>query len=132
MSRPRARAKNCQWKPRPGSQVRPHQVVVDSRGVLYVADRNSGRIQLFDQEGKFLDQWTNCQAQGFAAEFVDARHGFTVPARRLLHDVFQSFSEFSNLVGNARLFPLWQPGEVVRAHWFAIFDWRKRESMRRT
>lgn len=35
----------------------PHQIVVDSRGVLYVADRNSGRIQLFDQEGKFLEQW---------------------------------------------------------------------------
>ena len=37
----------------------PHQIVVDSRGTLYVADRNSGRIQLFDQQGKFLDQWTN-------------------------------------------------------------------------
>lgn len=37
----------------------PHQIVVDSRGVLYVGDRNSGRIQLFDQQGRFLDQWTN-------------------------------------------------------------------------
>ena len=37
----------------------PHQIVVDSRGVLYVADRNSGRIQLFNQDGKFLEQWTN-------------------------------------------------------------------------
>jgi peptidylamidoglycolate lyase len=35
----------------------PHQIVVDSQGVLYVADRNSGRIQLFDQQGRFLDQW---------------------------------------------------------------------------
>lgn len=43
----------------PGQFCLPHQVVVDSRGVLYVADRNSGRIQLFDQQGKFLDQWTN-------------------------------------------------------------------------
>jgi len=43
----------------PGDFCLPHQIVVDSRGVLYVADRNSGRIQLFDQEGKFLDQWTN-------------------------------------------------------------------------
>lgn len=37
----------------------PHQIVMDSHGTLYVADRNSGRIQLFDQQGKFLDQWTN-------------------------------------------------------------------------
>lgn len=43
----------------PGEFCLPHQVVVDSRGVLYVADRNSGRIQLFDQKGKVLDQWTN-------------------------------------------------------------------------
>src|SRR5690606_39176594 len=26
---------------------------------LYVADRNSGRIQLFDQQGRFLSQWSN-------------------------------------------------------------------------
>lgn len=37
----------------------PHQIVVDAKGMLYVADRNSGRIQKFDQQGKFLDQWTN-------------------------------------------------------------------------
>jgi hypothetical protein len=37
----------------------PHQIVVDSRGILYVADRNSGRVQLFDQQGKYLDEWAN-------------------------------------------------------------------------
>jgi len=45
--------------PKPGQFVLPHAIVVDSKGVLYVADRNSGRIQLFDQDGKFLDQWSN-------------------------------------------------------------------------
>lgn len=43
----------------PGQFCLPHQIVMDSRGILYVADRNSGRIQLFDQQGKFLDQWSN-------------------------------------------------------------------------
>ena len=43
----------------PGQFCLPHQVVLDSRGVLYVADRNAGRIQLFDQQGKFLDQWSH-------------------------------------------------------------------------
>ena len=43
----------------PGQFVLPHMIVVDSRGVLYVADRNSGRIQLFDQEGQFLGLWDN-------------------------------------------------------------------------
>ncbi len=43
----------------PGQFCLPHQIVVDSQGTLYVADRNSGRILLFDQQGKFLDQWSN-------------------------------------------------------------------------
>src|SRR5690606_15177194 len=43
----------------PGNFILPHAIVVDSKGLLYVADRNSGRIQVFNQEGKFLSQWTN-------------------------------------------------------------------------
>jgi DNA-binding beta-propeller fold protein YncE len=43
----------------PGQFCLPHQIVVDSRGVLYVADRNSGRIQLFNQEGKSLGEWAH-------------------------------------------------------------------------
>jgi hypothetical protein len=35
----------------------PHAIEVDSKGRLYVADRNNARIQVFDQEGKFLDEW---------------------------------------------------------------------------
>lgn len=42
----------------PGQFSLPHQIAIDSRGVLYVADRNAGRIQLFDQRGKFLDEWS--------------------------------------------------------------------------
>ncbi len=41
----------------PGQFCLPHQIVVDSQGTLYVADRNSGRVQLFDQDGRFLQQW---------------------------------------------------------------------------
>lgn len=43
----------------PGQFVLPHAIVLDSQGRLYVADRNSGRIQVFNQEGRFLDQWSN-------------------------------------------------------------------------
>ena len=42
----------------PGQFVLPHAIVIDSEGSLFVADRNSGRIQVFDQEGQFLDQWS--------------------------------------------------------------------------
>src|ERR1051326_8901073 len=36
----------------------PHVVLLDSKGRVIVADRTNGRIQVFDQEGKFLEQWT--------------------------------------------------------------------------
>jgi DNA-binding beta-propeller fold protein YncE len=42
-----------------GKFVLPHAIVIDSKGKLYVADRNSGRIQVFDQDGNVLDVWAN-------------------------------------------------------------------------
>jgi hypothetical protein len=35
----------------------PHAIAIDSRGRLLVADRGNQRIQIFDQDGKFLDEW---------------------------------------------------------------------------
>jgi hypothetical protein len=32
-------------------------IAMDSRGRLFVGDRNNNRIQIFDQEGNFLDLW---------------------------------------------------------------------------
>ena len=43
----------------PGEFSLPHAIVADSKGKLYVADRNNARVQVFDQDGKFLDQWQN-------------------------------------------------------------------------
>jgi hypothetical protein len=37
----------------------PHAVAVDSKGRVYVADRNNVRIQIFDAEGRLLDTWAN-------------------------------------------------------------------------
>jgi len=36
-----------------------HDITIDSRGRLYVADRSNQRIQIFDQNGRFLGKWTN-------------------------------------------------------------------------
>jgi sugar lactone lactonase YvrE len=41
----------------PGEFDTPHGVAFDSRGRLFVADRNNNRIQIFDQDGKFLEEW---------------------------------------------------------------------------
>jgi DNA-binding beta-propeller fold protein YncE len=43
----------------PGQFNVPHAVVVDSRGRVIVADAENSRIQVFDQSGTFLEQWTD-------------------------------------------------------------------------
>lgn len=37
----------------------PHAIAIDSKGRLYVADRNNARIQVYNQEGALLDTWQN-------------------------------------------------------------------------
>jgi streptogramin lyase len=41
----------------PGQFDTPHMLAMDSAGRLFVADRVNNRIQIFDQDGQFLDEW---------------------------------------------------------------------------
>jgi len=43
----------------PGEFDLPHSIVVDSKGLLYVADRSNARVQVFDAAGKHLASWEN-------------------------------------------------------------------------
>jgi sugar lactone lactonase YvrE len=52
----------------PGELNLPHNIAMDSEGRLYVADRTNKRIQVFDQDGKYLDQMTQFGAP--AAIFI--------------------------------------------------------------
>jgi DNA-binding beta-propeller fold protein YncE len=40
-----------------GEISEPHTIAMDSRGRLFVGDRENNRIQIFDQEGNYLDEW---------------------------------------------------------------------------
>jgi sugar lactone lactonase YvrE len=40
-----------------GEISEPHTIAMDSRGRLFVGDRENNRIQIFDQEGTPLDEW---------------------------------------------------------------------------
>ena len=40
-----------------GQFSEPHTIAVDSRGRLFVGDRENNRIQIFDQDGRFIDEW---------------------------------------------------------------------------
>jgi sugar lactone lactonase YvrE len=41
----------------PGEMDGPHTLAMDSRGRLFLGDRGNNRIQIFDQDGNFIDQW---------------------------------------------------------------------------
>jgi sugar lactone lactonase YvrE len=41
----------------PGDFDTPHALVMDSRGRLFVADRGNNRIEIFDQNGTYLEEW---------------------------------------------------------------------------
>ena len=41
----------------PGEFRVPHCIAMDKRGRIFVCDRSNARIQIFDQDGKFLARW---------------------------------------------------------------------------
>jgi DNA-binding beta-propeller fold protein YncE len=47
----------------------PHAVTVDSKGLVYVADRANSRVQVFDATGKFIAKWTDV-GQPWAVYYV--------------------------------------------------------------
>jgi sugar lactone lactonase YvrE len=40
-----------------GQFMQPHALAMDSRGRLFVGDRSNNRVQIFDQDGTFIDMW---------------------------------------------------------------------------
>jgi sugar lactone lactonase YvrE len=42
-----------------GEVAGPHRLAMDSQGRLFVADRGNRRIEIFDQDGRYLDEWTH-------------------------------------------------------------------------
>ena len=53
----------------PGEFDAPHSLAMDSAGRLFVADRGNNRIQIFDQDGKYLTEWK--QFGGPSGLFID-------------------------------------------------------------
>ena len=48
----------------PGEFALLHNVWVDSRSRVFICDRENHRIQIFNDQGNFLEQWTDLQAPG--------------------------------------------------------------------
>ena len=52
----------------PGQFKLPHSIQIDAAGLVYVADRENGRVQRFDQTGKFLGEWSYGRTFGLEAD----------------------------------------------------------------
>lgn len=50
----------------------PHDIAIDKDGRLYIADRGNQRIQVLDQDGKFITRWTQFGKPSAIA--IDDRH----------------------------------------------------------
>jgi DNA-binding beta-propeller fold protein YncE len=61
----------------PGEFNEPHAIAMDSKGRVFVADRGNNRIQIFDQDGTFLEQWT--QFSRPSGIFIDKNGTIYVP-----------------------------------------------------
>ena len=55
----------------------PHDINIDSKGQIYVADRGNCRVQVFDKDGKFIKQWT--QFGKPSSIFFDGHNNVYVP-----------------------------------------------------
>ncbi len=60
----------------PGCFNLPHNIATDGEGVVYVADRENHRVQVFDAEGRYLAQINNLHRP--CGLLVDRREGGTI------------------------------------------------------
>ena len=56
----------------PGCFNIPHNIATDAAGLVYVADRENSRVQIFDGSGRYLDQWKNLHRP--CGLYADARN----------------------------------------------------------
>ena len=59
----------------PGQFIIPHGLAVDSSGLVYVADRENSRVQIFSPKGEYLREWT----------FVNRPYDIFIDEQDMLH-----------------------------------------------
>jgi peptidylamidoglycolate lyase len=100
----------------PGQFNLVHSVAVDAARRVFVADRSNNRIQIFDAQGKFLDQWQHIAQPAYLLIAADnkslwvASNGADRIAKYDMNGVFQtSWGVHGNL-----------PGWITNFHNFAV------------
>ena len=113
----------------PGQFNLPHNIGADAEGRIYVADRENHRIQIFDRDGRYLEQWNNLHRP--CALHVEADGGCWIgelgPGLRVnrrfpnlgcaVKHVDRSGAEAMRIGGDA---PGAEPGRFVAPHGIAV------------
>jgi streptogramin lyase len=101
----------------PGEFNLPHSLVFDAQGLLYIADRNNARIQVFDADGTYIREsqhpGTPCGLFMSADQHIWLAHGHTGQIMKL--------DLKGNVVGMmAGAGPGKTPGKYGEAHYIAV------------
>jgi len=93
----------------------PHSVAVDNQGRVYVGDRENQRIQIFDSEGKFIQQWTGI-GYPYGLVITPDQHVWMVDGG---YDRIVELDQSGKILG-AFGEPGHKPGRFAWAHFMAI------------
>jgi DNA-binding beta-propeller fold protein YncE len=114
----------------PGCFNLPHNIATDAEGLVYVADRENHRVQVFDGKGQYLGQWNNLHRP--CGLHADREHGAFYVGELPTHlavnkDVpnlgarVSILSEKGGLLGRiGGRFAGEQPGEFIAPHGCAV------------
>ncbi len=83
----------------------PHSIRIDSRGLVYVGDRENDRIQVFDQQGKYLRQFGGFAPFGLHIDTDDTLYVADGRADKIIHmtlegTVLEEWGEKGSQPGN--------------------------------
>lgn len=115
----------------PGCFNIPHNIATDAAGLVYVADRENHRIQIFDGRGQYLGQWNNLHRPcglAFDARLGDLFFVGELPTQMAINanvpncgarvSILGVKGELAGRIGGA--FPGEAPGEFVAPHGCAV------------
>ena len=99
----------------PGQFDLVHSLAIDKQGRIYASDRRNNRIQIFDADGTFLDEWRNV---GSPTRLV-----ITEDQHLWMSDA--NYTRFAKFDLNGRLLTYWgvkgeKPGELDNPHSFDV------------
>ena len=78
---------------KPGEFNLPHGIDLDAKGNVFVADRENSRIQEFDKEGNFINQWNNKDFGKMYSLTVDKEHNKIIGVDYVVDDTIPKGSD---------------------------------------